>query len=140
LSMISSTASQCYSNCIPSHGSSCRLHSLDHIVNQSLLSLRRVWAAIAGCVFIFSASCTPNRTEPPHSTQNRVLTAPTGASAAVETEDGQWPMPAKNYASTRFSGLQDINTGNIANLKLAWSFSTGVLRGHEAAPIIANNT
>jgi hypothetical protein len=40
-------------------------------------------------------------------------------------------MPAKNYASTRFSGLEDINTGNVASLKLAWSFSTGVVRGHE---------
>jgi PQQ-dependent dehydrogenase (methanol/ethanol family) len=49
-------------------------------------------------------------------------------------------MPAKNYASTRFSGLEDINTGNVAALKLAWSFSTGLLRGHEAAPIIANKT
>jgi lanthanide-dependent methanol dehydrogenase len=49
-------------------------------------------------------------------------------------------MPAKNYASTRYSGLEDINAGNVANLKLAWSFSTGVVRGHESAPIIANNT
>jgi len=49
-------------------------------------------------------------------------------------------MPAKNYASTRFSGLEDINAGNVASLKLAWSFSTGVVRGHESAPIIANNT
>jgi len=49
-------------------------------------------------------------------------------------------MPAKNYASTRFSGLEDINTGNVAALKVAWSFSTGLVRGHEAAPIIANNT
>src|SRR5258705_11169902 len=48
-------------------------------------------------------------------------------------------MPAKNYASTRFSGLTDINSGNAKDLKLAWSFSTGVLRGHEAAPIVANN-
>ena len=119
---------------------SVQITSLDQTVNQSLPSLERVWAVIAGCVLLLSASCTPNRTEPPRSTQNRVLTAPTGASAAVETEDGQWPMPAKNYASTRFSGLEDINTGNVANLKLAWSFSTGVLRGHEAAPIIANNT
>ncbi len=68
------------------------------------------------------------------------MTAPTGASVAAETEDGQWTMPAKNYASTRFSGLEDINTGNVASLKLAWSFSTGVLRGHEAAPVVANNT
>src|SRR5258705_8841345 len=48
-------------------------------------------------------------------------------------------MPAKNYASTRFSGLDQINETNVGNLKLAWSFSTGVLRGHEAAPIVANN-
>ena len=72
---------------------------------------------------------------------NRVLTQPTGAQAAlVPTEDGQWIMPAKNYSSTRFSGLQDINKTNVGSLKLAWSFSTGVLRGHEAAPIVANNT
>jgi len=99
-----------------------------------------VRAAIAGVALLLFAACTPNRTEPPRSTENHVLTAPTGASVAVEQEDGQWTMPAKNYASTRFSGLEEINTGNVANLKLAWSFSTGVLRGHEAAPVIANNT
>ena len=49
-------------------------------------------------------------------------------------------MPAKNYSSTRFSGLNEINSGNAQNLKLAWTFSTGVLRGHEAAPIVVNNT
>ena len=49
-------------------------------------------------------------------------------------------MPAKNYASTRFSGLNEVNSGNAQNLKLAWTFSTGVLRGHEAAPIVVNNT
>ena len=69
-----------------------------------------------------------------------MLTSPTGASVTTEAEDGQWTMPAKNYASTRFSGLEDINAGNVASLKLAWSFSTGVVRGHESAPIIANNT
>ena len=55
-------------------------------------------------------------------------------------EDGQWAMPAKNYASTRYSGLDQINTGNVKNLKLAWTFSTGVLRGHEAAPVVVNDT
>ena len=113
---------------------------LDQTVNSTVPSLTFVRAAIgAGLIFLITA-CTPNRTEPPHSTQNRVLTAPTGASVVAEQEDGQWIMPAKNYASTRFSGLEDINASNVAHLKLAWSFSTGVLRGHEAAPIVANNT
>jgi PQQ-dependent dehydrogenase (methanol/ethanol family) len=49
-------------------------------------------------------------------------------------------MPAKNYASTRYSGLQDITTENVGSLKLAWTFSTGVNAGHEAAPLVVNST
>jgi PQQ-dependent dehydrogenase (methanol/ethanol family) len=49
-------------------------------------------------------------------------------------------MAAKDYANTRYSGLQDINTTNVKNLKLAWTFSTGVLRGQEAAPLVVNGT
>jgi len=58
----------------------------------------------------------------------------------LQGEDGQWIMPAKNYASTRFSGLNQINAGNVKNLKVAWTFSTGSDRGEEAAPIVINNT
>ena len=92
------------------------------------------------CALVLLSSCTARNSNSQPTAQNRVLTAPTGASVSAEPEDGQWTMPAKNYASTRFSGLEDINTGNVASLKLAWSFSTGVVRGHEAAPIVANNT
>jgi PQQ-dependent dehydrogenase (methanol/ethanol family) len=68
-----------------------------------------------------------------------------GADPAVaqiqnQPDDGQWIMPAKNYASTRFSTLTQINTGNVASLKLAWTFSTGLTRGHEAAPLVVDNT
>ena len=52
------------------------------------------------------------------------------------SSDGDWPMPAKDYASTRYSNLADITTRNASTLKLALTFSTGVLRGHEAAPIV----
>jgi lanthanide-dependent methanol dehydrogenase len=65
---------------------------------------------------------------------------PTGAQAATENEDGQWLMAAKNYASTRYSGLDQINTENVKNLKIAWTFSTGVNRGQEAAPLVVNDT
>jgi lanthanide-dependent methanol dehydrogenase len=57
-----------------------------------------------------------------------------------QPDDGQWPMAAKNYASTRFSTLDQIDIRNVASLKTAWTFSTGVTRGHEAAPLIVNNT
>jgi PQQ-dependent dehydrogenase (methanol/ethanol family) len=58
----------------------------------------------------------------------------------VPADDGQWTMPAKDYASTRFSSLDEINTTNAASLKVAWTFSTGNTRGHEAAPLVVGST
>src|SRR5436190_21588763 len=57
-----------------------------------------------------------------------------------QVDDGQWTMPAKNFASTRFSTLTEINAANVRKLKLAWSFSTGLTKGHEAAPLIVKDT
>jgi lanthanide-dependent methanol dehydrogenase len=55
----------------------------------------------------------------------------------VAADDGEWRMPAKDYASTRYSELAQINAQNVAKLKEAFSFTTGVDKGHEAAPIVA---
>jgi PQQ-dependent dehydrogenase (methanol/ethanol family) len=59
--------------------------------------------------------------------------------AALQKDDGQWTMAAKDYANTRYSSLAEINTGNVKTLKLAWTFSTGTLNGHEAAPLVVND-
>lgn len=42
-------------------------------------------------------------------------------------------------ANTRFSPLHQIDAGNVSRLKVAWTFSTGVLRGHEGAPIVVGS-
>jgi PQQ-dependent dehydrogenase (methanol/ethanol family) len=62
------------------------------------------------------------------------------AAGASGAEDGQWTMPSKDYASTRYSGLNQINGGNVARLKLAFSFDTNNRRGQEAAPIVVGST
>jgi len=49
-----------------------------------------------------------------------------------QADDGQWTMPAKNYASTRFSTLTDINTQTVRNLKLAWTFPTWLRHSAQA--------
>jgi glucose dehydrogenase len=59
---------------------------------------------------------------------------------AADVRDGDWPMPAHDYASTRFSPLDEINASNAGKLQLAFSFSTGIEKGHEAAPIVVNDT
>jgi glucose dehydrogenase len=62
------------------------------------------------------------------------------ASAVTATEDGQSLMAAKDYANTRYSGLDEINTGNASRLRVAWTFLTGVVAGHEAAPVVVGST
>jgi alcohol dehydrogenase (cytochrome c) len=58
----------------------------------------------------------------------------------MEVDDFQWTRPAKDYASTRYSSLDQVNTSNTKDLKVAWTFSTGMDRGHEAAPLYVNGT
>jgi PQQ-dependent dehydrogenase (methanol/ethanol family) len=65
-------------------------------------------------------------------------TAPSAANAPED--DGQWTMPSKNYASTRFSSLNEITTSNVKTLKPDFTFSLAVNKGQEAAPIVADNT
>ncbi len=49
-------------------------------------------------------------------------------------------MPAKNYAATRFSSLNEITPANVRTLVPTFSFSLAVNKGQEAAPIVVDNT
>jgi PQQ-dependent dehydrogenase (methanol/ethanol family) len=62
------------------------------------------------------------------------------AAEAQTPDDGQWIMPGKDYAATRYSGLTQITAANATHLKPIWSFSTGVLGGHEGQPLVVNRT
>jgi PQQ-dependent dehydrogenase (methanol/ethanol family) len=44
-----------------------------------------------------------------------------------------------DYANTRYSPLDQITKENVGDLQVAWTFSTGVLRGHEGAPLVIGN-
>src|SRR5579884_3328424 len=54
--------------------------------------------------------------------------------------DGQWTLPAGDYANTRFSPLDQINTQNVNNLKIIGTMSTGIPHGHEGQPLVVNGT
>src|SRR5262249_35591835 len=47
-----------------------------------------------------------------------------------------WVMPTGDYANQRYSKLNQINASNVGKLQVAWTFSTGVLRGHEGGPLV----
>ena len=48
----------------------------------------------------------------------------------------QWAIQTGDYANTRYSELAQITKDNVKDLKVAWTFSTGVLRGHEGSPLV----
>jgi alcohol dehydrogenase (cytochrome c) len=52
----------------------------------------------------------------------------------------QWVMAAKDYANTRYSGLEQINAQNVGHMQVAWTFSLGSTRGQEAAPLVIGDT
>ena len=56
--------------------------------------------------------------------------------AKMAADPNQWVMPAGNFANTRYSELKQINAENVHKIAPAWTFSTGVLRGHEGAPLV----
>lgn len=66
----------------------------------------------------------------------------TYANESVTTEmgtSGQWAIQTGDYANTRYSELDQINKDNVGDMRVAWTFSTGVLRGHEGGPLIIDD-
>lgn len=55
---------------------------------------------------------------------------------SMQKDPTQWVMSAGNYANHRYSELTEINKDTVKDLKMAWSFSTGVLRGHEGNSLV----
>jgi|KBSSwiStaDraftv2_1062776.scaffolds.fasta_scaffold19016_5 PQQ-dependent dehydrogenase (methanol/ethanol family) len=74
------------------------------------------------------------------------LLAVTAASAAEDdlqqkmSDPQDWAAQAGDYANQRWSNLQQINANNVAKLQVAWTMSTGVLRGHEGSPLVIGDT
>ena len=58
----------------------------------------------------------------------------------LAADPNQWVMPTQNFANTRYSELKQINTDNVHKIAPAWTFSTGVLRGHEGSPLVIGDT
>jgi PQQ-dependent dehydrogenase (methanol/ethanol family) len=99
----------------------------------TFVSMALSLASLVGCGRHAAASPPPAQT-PPASTNAG------GVPDFVPGDDGQWTMPAKDYASTRYSSLSEINTGNVSRLHVVWTASTGTAAGQEAAPLVVGST
>ena len=55
---------------------------------------------------------------------------------ALMEDSNQWAIQTGDYKNQRYSELDQINAENVGDLQVAWTFSTGVLRGHEGSPLV----
>ena len=51
-------------------------------------------------------------------------------------DPNNWAIQTGDYKNHRYSELDQINKDNVGDLQVAWTFSTGVLRGHEGSPLV----
>ena len=59
---------------------------------------------------------------------------------ALTKNPNNWAMWGRTYDGARYSPLAQINNSNVGDLQVAWTFSTGVLRGHEGGPLVIGDT
>lgn len=77
----------------------------------------------------------PPAKEPPKQQEPPPKPAATGKADATD-----WSMPTGDYANQRYSPLDQINSKNASGLQQVWTFSTGVLRGHQGNPLVIGDT
>lgn len=61
------------------------------------------------------------------------------ADTATTSRDVGWEMPRHNSYNHGYGKLAQITSRNVSDLKLAWTFSTGITRGHEGSPLVIGN-
>ncbi len=56
----------------------------------------------------------------------------------ADKDPGNWMSHGRTYGEQRFSPLEKINTSNVGDLKLAWSYELSTNRGVEVTPIVVD--
>lgn len=103
-------------------------------------------AGIAACALFGAATITclslRASAQAPISTPSGGRQSLTGATLNPAPNDppGEWHSAGRDYANSRYSPLNKINTGNVGKLRIAWTFSDGTLHGHEAPPLVIGDS
>ncbi len=71
--------------------------------------------------------------------KNAEVQLPEGSLEELQSDPANWVMQLGDYAGTRYSELDQITADNVEDLQVAWTFSTGVLRGHEGGPLVVGD-
>lgn len=97
----------------------------------AVLLIFSIGISLLGCGRSASANSSA-ATDVPGSLPNVHLVSP--------PPNGEWTLPAGDYANTRFSPLSQITTQNVKNMHVVATMSTGIPHGHEGQPLVVNKT
>ena len=90
----------------------------------------RASLALAACAVIALAACSPRSKAP------SVASVDALRLAAAEQDGRNWMTHGRTYSEQRYSPLDQVQTGNVAKLGLAWSLELDTSRGQEATPLV----
>jgi len=103
---------------------------------------RRIRSVTAAACAVLAAGVALNAQQPsspvmpvPAVLQNY---KPVTADRLLKPEDSDVLMIRRTYDGWGYSPLKQIDASNVSRLQPVWSFSTGVVSGHEATPLVNN--
>lgn len=92
--------------------------------------------ALLGAALLILVSCGGLPT-PATSSQTALLPADSALRQAM-AEDSAWPSYGRDYTNRRYSSLAQIDSANVAQLKIAWRYRTGIPHAFETSPVIVD--
>lgn len=102
------------------------------------------WIATGAAMAMVCGACTwaapPTKGNGANGATTDIPGALPGIHLVSPVPNGEWTLPAGDYANTRFSPLSQINTKNVQNLKVVATAATGIAHGHEGQPLVVNGT
>ncbi|MEM6929737.1 MAG: PQQ-dependent dehydrogenase, methanol/ethanol family, partial [Myxococcota bacterium] len=87
---------------------------------------------------VVAVSCGTSTTEEPPPAPAGIDTLDTKAIIANDATDKEWPSYGLDYAETRHSQLAQIDSSNVGDLGLAWSYDLESIRGVESSPLVVD--
>ena len=91
------------------------------------------WVAAAAAAVLISSAPVPAAPAAATAVDGKALTSAAG-------DLSEWLTHGRTYDEQRFSPLEQINTGNVKDLGLAWFADLDTARGQEATPLVIDGT
>ena len=101
--------------------------------------MKAISVCTVALVLLLAACARQDEAPPRYMHEGEIAGAAPQLRLISEVPNGEWHLPAGDYANTRYSPLAQIDTGNVGGLSVVTTFSTGIPRGHEGQPLVVGD-